>query len=119
MPILRTSELRLPPGGAERLKRMIGRQSCGTLTVRLRIDPLPPSLFDAVLDRGDMSRVHMFAELNEEADDILLVIREAEPKNARRLRMDAITYPHPFTIAINEETGAVVINPLPDKHLSH
>ncbi len=102
---------------------MIGRQSCGTLTVRLRIDPLPPSLFDAVLDRGDMSRVHMFAELNEEADDILLVIRKTEPKNARRtrrrLRMDAITCPHLFTIAINEETGAVVINPLPDTHLSH
>ena len=102
---------------------MIGRQACGTLTVRLRIDPLPPSLFDAVLVRGDMSRVHMFAELNKEARDILLVIRESEPKNARRtsrrLRMDAITCPYPFTIAINEETGAVVIDPLPDTHLSH
>ena len=55
---------------------MLGRHACGTLTVRLRIDPLPPSLFDDVLVRGDMSRVLISAELDEEAHDILLVIRE-------------------------------------------
>ncbi len=115
--------LHLPPGGAERFVRMIGQQARGTLTVRLRIDPLPPSLFDAVLDRGDMSRVHMFAELDEQADDILLVIREPEPETAsrtrRRLRMGELTYPHLLTIAIDEESGGVVIRSLPDTHLSH
>ena len=101
--------------------RVIGRHACGTLTVRLRIDLLPPSLFDDVLVRGDMSRVLISAELNEEAHDILLVIREPEraQRIRRRRRMDAITYPFLLTIAIDEENGRVVIRSLPDAHLSH
>ena len=123
MTIRLNSELHLPPGGAERLKRMIERKASDALTVRLRIDPLSPPVFDDVLDKGDMSQVHMLAELDEAARDVLLVIREREPADASRRRgqrrMSAITYPHVLTIAIDEKSGGVVIRSLSDTHLFH
>ncbi len=119
MSIRLSTELRLPPGDRSCLKRMIARSRAGgALTVRLRIDPLSPPVFDDVLERGDTSRVFMLAELDEEADHILLVLRERESDDAsrtrRRRRIGAITYPGALAIAINEETGGVVVRSLPD-----
>lgn len=123
MAIRLDSMLHLPPGGAERLKRMVERKASEALTVRLRIDPLSQPVFDDALDKGDMSQVHMLAELDEAARDVLLVVRERKPADASRRRgqrrIGAITYPHPLTIAIDEESGGIVIRSLPDTHLFH
>ena len=119
MPLRLTSELRLPADDRSCLLRMIARAEAGVpLTVRLRIDPLSPPVFDDVLERGDMSRVLMFAELDEEADDVLLIIRECGPDGAPRKLgrrgIGPIMYPDALSLAINKETGGLLISSLPD-----
>ena len=107
------TELLLEPDELSCLQRMVARSRGSALTVRMRFDPLLPEVFDDVLDRSDMSRVLMFVELDEEAADILFVLRECEPPDGsparRRRRVGAVTYPGVLTLAFDEETGGVVV----------
>ncbi len=108
------TELLLEPDDLSCLQRMVARsRNGGALTVRMRFDPLLPEVFDDVLECRDMSRVLMFAELDEEAADILFVLRECEPPDRsrarRRRRVGAVTYPGALTLAFDDETGGVVV----------
>ena len=112
------TRLPLSPAVSRRLRGMIScsRASDGP-SAHLRFEPIRPSVFLAALAAGQMSRVRVSFDFDEDANAVTIVVRERARPGARRpheRRMPAVTLPESYAIGLDAESGAVVLRPWSD-----